>query len=292
MLIYDVIVIGAGPAGISASIYVKRAGLNVLVLHYGKSELQKAHKIDNYYGFIDGITGEELYKNGILQARKLEIDVIEKEITDIEFNENLSFKVKSINEEFNTKSIIIATGNKRVRPNIKGIQDFEGKGVSYCAICDGFFYKNKDIAVIGDGQFAINEANDLINIASSVKILTNGSAFANSNKFDIDSRKIKEIHGKEKVEFIEFEDGDKIYLDGIFIAQGVAGGSDFAKKLGIITNNDNIQVNESMQTNIDGIFACGNLTGGLLQVNKAVYEGAKAGLQAVQYLKSKKGGER
>jgi len=282
---YDIIVIGAGPAGISASLYAKRAGMNVLVLYHGISELQKAHKIDNYYGFIEGIAGEELYKNGIKQAQNLGVEVLEKEITNIEIKDNLCYNVKAIDQNFEAKSVIIATGNKKVRPNIKGIAELEGKGISYCAICDGFFYRNKNVAIIGNGEFALSEAEDLENVVNSIIVLTNGKEAPATNKYKVDTRKIKQIHGEQKVNFVEFEDGEKIDIDGIFIAEGIAGGGSFAKKLGIITKGDNIQVNENMETNIPGIFACGNLTGGLLQVNKAVYEGAKAGLQAVNYIK-------
>ena len=283
---YDVIVIGAGPAGITSAIYAKRAGLNVLVLYYGKSILQTANKIDNYYGFINGISGEELYKNGIKQAKNLEIDILEKEVIDIKMKEDLSFSIKSSDKEFSSKAIIIATGNKMIRPNINGISEFEGKGISYCAICDGFFYKNKNVVVIGSGKFAQNEANDLKDIVKSIKILTNGEENPNIEGYEIDTRKIKKIHGEEKVSFIEFEDGNRLNIDGIFIAQGIASSNSFAKKLGLLTNGENISVNENMKTNIDGIFACGNLTGGLLQVNKAAYEGAIAGLQAAEYIKS------
>lgn len=282
---FDVIVIGAGPAGISAALYSKRAGMNTLVLYYGASEIQKANQIDNYYGFANGITGEELYNNGINQAKKLGIKVLEKEIINIDIDENLSFNVKSESENFEAKAVIIATGNKRIRPNIKGIKEFEGKGISYCAICDGFFYKNKKVAVIGNGKFALSEAEELQNIANSVKILTNGKELE-TDKFEVDKRAIKEIHGEEKITYIEFLDGEKIVVDGIFIAEGIAGGASFAKKLGIITNGDNIVVDENMKTNIDGIFACGNLTGGLLQISKAVYEGSKAGLEAANHVKS------
>ena len=168
--------------------------MNVLVLHYGISQLEKAHKIDNYYGFENGITGEQLYKNGIKQAEKLGIEVLEKEITDIEILEDYTFKVKSVNGSFESKSVIIATGNKKLKPDIKGIEKFEGKGVSYCAICDGFFYRKKDVAVIGNGEFAISEANDLINVANSVKILTNGiNEYVETRSCDVDTRKIKEI---------------------------------------------------------------------------------------------------
>lgn len=284
---YDIVVIGAGPAGISASLYAKRAGMNVLVLYHGISELEKAQQIDNYYGFIEGITGEELYNNGIKQAKNLEVEVLDREVTNIEVEDSLYYNVKTINESYKTKSVIIATGNKKVRPAIKGIEEFEGKGISYCAICDGFFYRNKKVAVIGNGEFALSEAKDLANTANSIIILTNGKDKPNTDKYKIDVRKIRKICGDEKVNSIEFENGKKIEIDGIFIAEGIAGGASFAKKLGIITNGDNIKTNENMQTNIPGIFACGNLTGGLLQINKAVYEGAKAGLQAAQYVRDK-----
>lgn len=286
-MIYDVIVIGAGPAGISASLYVKRANMNVLVLYKGISQLEKANKIDNYYGFENGISGKDLYEHGINQAKQLGINVLQKEVVDIGITENNIFNVKTAEETFEAKSVIIATGNKKLKPSIKGINEFEGKGISYCAICDGFFYKNKNVAVIGNGEYALNEANDLVNVAKNVVILTNGENMRETRAYDVDTRKIKEIHGEQKVSSVEFEDGDQMSVDGVFVAQGIAGGSDFAKKLGLIANNDNLVVNENMETNIKGIFACGNLTGGLLQINKAAYEGAKAGLQAVNYIKER-----
>ena len=286
---YDIIVIGAGPAGISASIYAKRSNINVLALYYGESELEKANKIENLYGFPEGISGKQLYKNGIAQAKNLGVDVLEQEITDIELLEDSSYIVKSINNSYKAKAIIIASGNKKITPNIKGIKEFEGRGISYCAVCDGFFYKGKDVAVIGDGNFALSEVGYLENIAKSVKILTNGRDVRLAN-YNVDTRKIKEIGGENRVRFIKFEDEKESQIDGIFIAQGIAGGINFARKLGIITNSDSIVVDKNMQTNVKGIFACGNLTGGLLQINKAAYEGAKAGLQAVKYVKEQKKG--
>ena len=282
---YDVLIIGAGPAGISASLYAKRANLNVLVLYHGKSELEGASQIDNYYGFVDRISGKDLYYNGIEQAKKLNIDVKEEESISIEQIEN-GFKVATTENEYETKALIISTGNKKIKPNIPGINEFEGKGISYCAICDGFFYRNKNVCVIGNGNFAINEARELNNITKNVVILTNGLDISQENReFEINTKNIKSINGNEKVNSIEFEDGQKIDVDGIFVALGEAGGADFAKKLGIIMKKDNIKVNENMETNIPGIFACGNVTGGLLQISKSVYEGAKAGIQAVQYVR-------
>ena len=285
---YDCIIIGAGPAGISASLYIKRANLNVAVFYYGESQLEQAHKIDNYYGFENGISGKDLYLAGINQAKKLGIDIKEEEVLDIKIKDINLFEIKTTQKEYEAKSIIFATGDKKIRPNIKGIEELEGKGISYCAICDGFFYRNKNVAIIGNGEYAISEAEDLENIVANLTILTNGLENPNTTKYKIDTRKIIEIKGENKVESIVFEDKTEMQLDGLFIALGIAGGSDFAKKIGVMSENDRIIVNENMETNIPGIFACGNLTGGLLQVNKAVYEGAKAGLQVITFVKNLK----
>ena len=115
---YDVIIIGAGPAGISAGLYTKRSNLNVLILHNNETGLEKAHKIENYYGFVEGISGRELYDNGIKQAKNIGIEVKEDEIKNIEMKPDFSFIVKSVTKEYETKSIIIATGNKKAKPNI------------------------------------------------------------------------------------------------------------------------------------------------------------------------------
>lgn len=285
---YDIIIIGAGPAGISASLYAKRANMNVLVIYKGTSNLENATKIENYYGFPDGITGQDLYNSGIMQAKNLGVDFRVSEVTSIEYQQDC-FNVKTPENEYNAKSVIISTGNKKLKPNIKGINEFEGKGISYCAICDGFFYRNKKVAVIGSGEFAFSEAKMLSNVVKDITILTNGEQIKSvRNNFKINTKKIKKIVGSEKVEKIVFEDLTEIDIDGIFIALGEAGANDFAKTLGIITENDNIKVNENMETNVPGVFACGNITGGLLQVSKAVYEGAEAGLSAVKYVKGGK----
>ena len=175
---YDVIIVGAGPAGISASLYTVRRNLKTLIIYKEESALEKTKKIENYYGFENGINGEDLYKIGIKQAQNIGAEVIKDEVTNIQadyLNEKGHiFKVGTLNNEFEAKSVILATGNKKSKPNIKNIDRYEGKGISYCAICDGFFYRNKDVAVIGNGDYAISEAMDLQNIAKSISILTNG----------------------------------------------------------------------------------------------------------------------
>ena len=280
---YDVIILGAGPAGISASLYTKRANLKTLILYNDKSGLEKASLIENYYGFKNGITGEELYNTGIEQAKNIGVEVLKEEVVKIENNIEY-FNVVTTRNEYQAKNLILATGNKKNRPKIKGIEKFEGKGVSYCAICDGFFYRNRSVAVLGSGNYAIAETNELINIADNITILTNGKKAPEfrADNVKVDTKEIEEIEGTDKVEEVKFKDGTIIKTDGIFVAEGVAGSSEFAKKLGIITQKDKIVVNENMETNVKGIYACGDCTGGLLQVSKAVYEGAKAGLEVIK----------
>lgn len=286
---FDVVIVGGGPAGISAALYAKRSNLNVLVLYYGGSNLEKAHKIDNYYGFPEGITGPDLFNNGIEQAKNLGVDVRHEEVLDISRVTMTDYKVKTNDNEYESKVIILATGSKKITPNIIGIEEFEGRGVSYCAICDGFFYRNKDLVVIGNGDYAISEADELKGIASSVRILTDGlDKPENSKDYEVITKKIVEIAGEDKVSKIIFEDNSSIDVAGVFVALGRAGGADFAKKLGVLTEGDSITVNENMKTSVDGIYSCGDAIGGLLQVSKSVSDGAKAGIDAATYIRSLK----
>ena len=279
---YDVIVIGSGPAGITAAIYSKRRNLSILVISKGNGTLQKAEKIDNYYGFENGISGKELYVNGIKQAKNLGIDFIEDEVINIEYINQ--FTIETVNSKYEAKAVILATGVSRNVPNIKGIKEFEGKGVSYCAVCDSFFYKGKDVAVLGDGNYAIHEFETLKPIASSVTILTNGNTMVENrdSSIEVNSKKIREFRGDTKLEEVEFEDNTIQNLNGVFIAMGTASSSDLARKIGARIENNNIVVNENMETTVPSLFACGDCTGGLLQISKAVYEGAKAGLAVLK----------
>lgn len=286
---YDVIIIGAGPAGVSASLYTKRANKKTLIIHNDNGGLKKSHKIENYYGFKDGIEGEELYKIGIKQAENIGVEIKKEEIIKIEtLAEN--FKVFTDLNTYEGKSIIIAIGTKRNKANIKGIKELEGRGISYCAICDGFFYRNKNVSVIGSGNYALSETNDLLPIANKITILTNGEKAPEfrADNVEVITKPIEKIEGNNKVEEVIFKDNTKIKTEGIFIAQGTAGSIELAKKIGLITtDNGNIKVNEKMETNIKGIYACGDCTGNILQVSKAVYEGAVAGLEVIKYLKNK-----
>jgi len=285
-MIYDSIIIGKGPAGITSAIYIKRAGLNPLIIGKDMGNLEKADKIDNYYGFEDDVTGKELFFKGIKQAENLNIDIVTDEVVDIQFNEN--FLVKTRNTQYVAKTVVLATGNIRKQPKIKGIKEFEGRGISYCAICDAFFYKNKRVAVLGEGDYALNEANHLKPIVKSVVLLTNGKESVQNRSIsdiEINQTPIQEINGEERVESITFLDQTQIALDGVFVAIGVASSSDLARKLGAVLNGNNIEIDENGMTNIPGLFAAGDCTGGILQISKAVYEGTNVGLAIIKFLK-------
>lgn len=279
---YDVIIVGAGPAGISASLYLKRAKLNVLVIYKGYGALEKASKIENYYGLKEVLSGKELFENGIKQAENIGVEIVQDEVTDILLEEH--FIVTTVNRQYQAKKVILATGTNRIAPNIKGIKEYEGKGISYCAVCDAFFYRGKDVAVVGSGNYAIHEAKQLKPVVNSVTIFTNGEQIVENRdgiEFEVEEEPIREFRGGPVIEEVEFADKHTKKLNGVFIAIGTASSSDLARKIGAIIQNNNIQVNENMQTTIDGVYACGDSVGGILQINKAVYEGAKAALHII-----------
>lgn len=292
---YDTIIIGSGPAGISASLYIARANLNVLIISKNESKLDKTAKIENYYGFQKPISGLELKENGIKQAQNLGVKILEKEVIAIKYLEHELYEIIVANqnktEKYIAKTVVLATGINRKSSKIKGLEDFEGRGISYCATCDAVFYKNKDVAVLGNGDYAIGEIENLLPIVKTVTMLTNGEKQTleyRNNKISINSKRIKEFKGNKKVEKIEFEDNTNQNIDGIFIAEGIASSVDFAKKLGAKIENNYIVVNEKMETTIPNIYACGDCTGGILQISKAVYEGTKAGMEIIDKLKKEK----
>lgn len=277
----NVIIIGGGPAGVSAGLYTLRGNVETTIFTQGGSALIKAEKIENYYGFPEGIGGKELYDRGIDSVKRLGANVIEEEVTNVDYDGK--FVVSTGKNEYRADALVIANGANRNVPRIKNIKEFEGRGVSYCAVCDAFFYRGKKTAVIGNGEYAVHEANTLKKVAESVVMLTDGKE---APEYDnCDTRKIKSIEGNETVEKIVFEDGSEMAVDGVFIALGVAGGVDLARKLGAVVNGSYISVDENMLTNIPNLYAVGDCTGGLLQVAKAVCDGAKAGIDIIKKLK-------
>ena len=282
----NVIIIGSGPAGISAALYTVRAGIETTILSKGDSSLNKAGEIENYYGFVEPISGKDLLTQGVSQAKRLGVKFLEEEVVGLSFEDKLA--VATDRGKYTADAIIIATGTQRNVPKITGIDRFEGSGVSYCAVCDGFFYRGKDVGVLGAGEFAVHEASELKPIAASVTLLTNGmeTPAGLPEGITVDDRVITSIDGELSLGGVTFEDGEKLSISGLFIAQGVAGSGDLARKIGAETNGTRIVVDDKMATNVPGLFAAGDCTGGFLQISKSVYQGAEAGTSAVKYCRS------
>ena len=292
---YDTIIIGSGPAGITASIYIKRAGFNVLVISKEESVLKKAEKIENYYGFAEPISGKMLEESGIEQAKRLGVEILKREVISIKYagdNYEVITANQSKDEKYIAKTLVLATGANRNIPSIKGIKEYEGRGVSYCAICDSAFFRNKDVAVLGNGEYAIGEIEELLPVAKTVTMLTNGKEYVENRsineKLKVNNKKVREFRGADKIEEVEFEDNTKEKINGLFIAQGTASSLDFAKKIGARVENNNVIVNDQMETTAPNVYACGDCTGGVLQISKAVYEGTKAGLAIINKLRKNK----
>lgn len=188
---------------------------------------------------------------------------------------------------FDADAVILATGSPRAVPKIEGVAAFEGRGVSYCAICDAFFYRGKDVAVLGQGEYALEEARVLLPVAQSVTLLTDGSETPADlpDGLCVETRKVSAIEGDELVSRVAFAEGESLRVSGVFIAYGTAGSGDFARKLGAQLDGTRIKANADGSTAVPGLFAAGDCTGGLLQVAKAVADGAEAAMSAVKFVR-------
>lgn len=287
MKMEKLIIAGAGPAGVSAALYAVRSGITPLVLHKGGGALEKAVKIENYYGLPHPVTGAELYKNGLKQLESFQVPVVEEELLAVEYDGD--YTVRTTEHTYQSKALILATGAKRNPLALKELKKYEGSGISYCAVCDGFFYRGKEVAVLGNGPYALHEAKVLEPLAAKVTILTNGKE-ADFNGEDtasiqIETKKVISAGGDETLSYVQLEDESRLPISGLFVALGTADSTDIARKLGLIIENNHILIEPDTSTPLPGLYAAGDCTGGMLQIAKAVYEGAMAGTRAVNYLK-------
>ena len=228
----NVVIIGSGPAGISAALYARRAGLDVSVIHRGPGALEKAEAIENYYGFSEPVTGIKLWENGMANAKRLGVQFFEDEVVGFAVEDTLV--VLTAKGRYPADGVVIATGSPRKSPPIAALQDFEGRGVSYCAACDGFFYRGRDVAVVGAGEYALHEAMELLPLAKSVTLLTNGEkpSVQIPEEILVREEKVTSVEGDERLRAAVFASGEKIMIEGLFVAYGVAGSADLARKVG------------------------------------------------------------
>lgn len=282
----DMLILGYGPAGVSAALYALRAGLDVQLVGKDGGALAKAHMIQNYYGLEKPLTGAELLQVGKKQALDLGASIAEDEVTDLMFDGS-GFVAKGIAGEYQGKVCIMATGAARNSHPIEGMAQLDGHGVSYCAVCDAFFYRKKNVAVLGSGEYALHEAQELLQVVNSVTLLTNGAPVTANfpENVRIEKRHLQSLLGEEVFQGVRYEDGVEENFDGLFVALGSANATDLAKKAGAGFVDGKLALDENYQTTLPGLYAAGDCTGGTLQVAVAVAEGAKASLAAIKYLR-------
>lgn len=282
----DVVIIGNGPAGLSAALYILRAGFSATIVGKDNGALEKAESIQNYFGLERPLSGHELVETGKKQVLDLGGTLLQDEVVGITWDGD--YTVATTKEKIQTRAIILTTGASRKRMKIKNIDRLEGYGVSYCAICDAFLYRGRDVAVLGNGEYALHEVKELLNTAGHVTLLTNGlePAVEFPPEVTIITTPLEELAGETVLESIRFQDGSILEVPCLFVALGTAKGSDLARKLGIRLEDERIIVNEQMDTGLPGVFAAGDCIGGILQVSVAVGEGAKAALSCIRYLRS------
>lgn len=285
--IFDCIIIGAGISGCTAAIYLKRAGLKILLLEKKAigGQIINTSEIENYPTIIntDGFKFSEDLKKQILN---LNIDIKYEEVIDI-INNDIK-KIITKNNTYLTKNIIISTGRIPRKLGIKNEEKLLGKGISYCATCDGFFYKNKNVSIVGGGNSAIEAAIYLSKICNSVTIINRSDKLKADNELIKEAKKINKIKilYNEQIKELKENDGyleeiilnnNVIKTDGLFVYIGLIPTLHFIKNLDLNLDNGYIVVDNKMKTNIEGIYACGDIIKkDLYQIITAASEGAIA----------------
>jgi thioredoxin reductase (NADPH) len=303
---YDVIIIGAGPAGLTCGMYTARRRLKTLILETQPGvggRAITAHKIENYPGFPEGISGIDL--TNLMKQQTLKWDVELKEMEEvIKLNFNEKKFVQTRKETYEGKAVVLAIGAKHGKLNIKVEDRLLGRGVSYCATCDGPFFRKQIVAVIGSENEAVEEAAYLTDLAEKVYLISpEGNINAddilldllNKSKAEILlNKEIKEIQGKEEVTTILLQDKNTrqeqtIQISGVFIALGAVPITTIVQQAGIkLDEKGNISTNKYQETNIEGVFACGDCCSEVKQIVTATGTGAIAGVHAAKYVKEKK----
>jgi len=300
--IYDVIIIGAGPAGMTAAVYTSRANLSTLMLERGVpgGQMANTEEVENYPGF-EHILGPELSTKMFDHAKKFGAEYAYGDVKEvIDGKEYKTIKVG--NKEYKARSIIISAGAEYKKLGVPGEEELGGRGVSYCAVCDGAFFKNKELVVVGGGDSAVEEGVYLTRFASKVTIvhrrdelraqkILQDRAFANEKIDFIWNHTIKKINDKDgkvgSVTLISTLDGteQEFAADGVFIYIGMVPLTKPFEGLGITNSNGYIETNEQMETKVPGIFAAGDIREKTLrQIVTATGDGSIAGQNAQHYV--------
>lgn len=300
--IYDVIIIGAGPAGMTAAVYTSRANLSTLMLERGVpgGQMANTEEVENYPGF-DHILGPELSTKMFDHAKKFGAEYAYGDVKEV--IDGKEYKtIKAGSKEYKARSIIISAGAEYKKIGVPGEQELGGRGVSYCAVCDGAFFKGKELLVVGGGDSAVEEGVYLTRFASKVTIvhrrdelraqkILQDRAFANEKIDFIWSHTVKQINDKDgkvgSITLVSTKDGEEMEFlaDGVFIYIGMVPLTKPFESLGITNSNGYIETNEQMETKVPGIFAAGDIREKTLrQIVTATGDGSIAAQNAQHYV--------
>jgi len=301
--LYDSIIIGAGPAGLTAGIYLSRAKMKVLILDSGIAggQMILSHEIANYPGF-DNISGYILSTNMKKQAKKFGCEIkTNVRISEYNLDADTKYIILSNGKTFSAKTVIIATGGRSRKIGAIGEESFAGKGISYCATCDGDFFQDREIIVVGGGNSALEEAVSLTKYAKKVTIV---HQFDNWQAFDfaidemeknpkinyILNSKITEFKGELSltsvlIENVKTGEVNEMKIDGVFIFIGYVPNTENVKNQIKLSNRGEIIVNADYETNLKGVFAAGdNIVKKYRQITTAVADGTNAALNAIEFI--------
>ncbi|MBS4174040.1 thioredoxin-disulfide reductase [Bacillus sp. FJAT-49736] len=304
--IYDLIIIGAGPAGMTAAVYASRANLSTLMIERGVpgGQMANTEEVENYPGY-DSILGPELSNKMFEHAKKFGAEYAYGDIKEIVDGEEYK-TLKAGSKEFKARAIIIATGAEYKKIGVPGEKELGGRGVSYCAVCDGAFFKNKELVVVGGGDSAVEEGVYLTRFANKVTIvhrrdqlraqkIIQDRAFSNEKVDFIWNHTVKEINENEgkvgSVTLVSTEDGSEseFKTDGVFIYIGLVPLTKPFESLGIVNETGYIETNDDMETKIPGIFAAGDVREKTLrQIVTATGDGSIAAQSAQHYIEELK----
>ena len=300
---FDVIIVGAGAAGLSAGIYLSRAKMNTLILNEGAvgGQMVLTHEIANYPG-IESISGYELARNMKLQAQKFGCVIKSNvKITGLELKDDVKKITVNNKDVFSSDAVIIATGGKPRPLSVPGEEEFKGKGISYCATCDGDFFQDKEIIVVGGGNSALEEAVSLTKYASKVTIVHQFDNFQAFEHYVVEAKnnpkinfimesKISEFIGDEKLNAVKIQNQrdfsiSEMTIDGVFIFIGYMPNTEILKGVVELNENGEIIVDKDMRTNLSGVYAAGDsIAKRFRQVTTAVADGTIAALSAAEFI--------
>ena len=296
---YDVIIVGGGPAGLTAALYAARHNLKTLLLEGVKvgGRALDAHWVDNYPGFPEGISGPDLMRRFVDQVEKFGAEV--RHETVIGFSDFGDLKMVSTRQGYyQAKAVIIATGVNRKQLSVPGENEFKGRGVSYCAVCDGPFFKGKRVAIVGEGREAAHDAEIVAETAAKVYAIPGKKGYSddfpelrrmkeNPRIEILDGREIREITGKDSVQGVKLDDGSCLELDGVFVILERIGTTGILQEAGVATDAGGcILVDDTGMTNIRGVYAAGDCSCWGMQIATATGMGARAALAAMKHVKT------